>query len=1253
MNLVRSVQSTSVVALAGDGDGDGAGVGGVLAVGQLVIHALDQGVAVGVGHDGLLSLLAAAVGDVLGVLHGEGALQGGLVGVGGVDLLVVVDGVGVLAVDGVAARVGAVGGRAVGHGTGGDVGVGHHVGGVELTALAGGQGDVGLAKAGLGVGHGDAAHGHVALVGHLDGVLHGVARGVRAGGGSLLDNQVVGDGLGRGVGAALVAGHGVAAGVGRGAGGHVDDLAGHHVGLGHHVAGADDLGLAASQVKGIGDKPGELVGHHDAGEVDVAVVNHGQRVVDHVAGLDVSRAAVGLNDCEGRRGLLGVVLVGARGDGGRVHGVNRVVAGGGRAVDDLAGHDVGLLHGIGEVQVLGLAGQQAGDLGGLALGQDDAFQLIGDVDVVDRQVAGVLDGDGVVDDVALLEQGVGRNVAGLGDGELRVGRVDVGLVVGRELLVRAREARGRGVGELAGQDVLLLDDVGGGGAHGLAGLDVLEDALLEQGALDLVDGHGLGRVVDVGGRDGEGHGVAQAVGAGLVRLGDHNVVVDVVGHLEGADLLDDGVVGPLGGVAVAADEAQEAGVGPLDGVGVGRAAHHGLAAGGGKADGLALGQAAVRAGGEEGLAVVGLGRVGGGDGQRRGHDLVGGGAGAGVVALAGDGHGHGAGVGGVLAVGQLVVHALDQGVAGGGVLDDGVLLLGGAVVGDVVGVAHGEGALKRGLVRVVGVGLDGVVDGLFAGGLDVVARRVGALGGGDVLQRAGRDVLVGHDVAGGVGLGLALGQRHRLVEAGLGVGHLDVVDRHVAGVGHRDGVIHGVARGVGAGGGGLDDAQRAVDGLGLGGRLTAAGDNVAGRVIGRGGGHVPDGAGDHVVLGHGIGLREGLGLAARQVEALAREADQLVGHHDAGEVDVAVVGGGDRVGDHVARGHAGGLVGLLANEQRGRRLLGRVGLLARGHLGVLVGRVVGGRRRGVGHIAGHDVGLLHGVAVMQGDAGAGGQAGDGRALALGESRAGQLVGHDDVGQRQVAGVLDGDGVVDDVALLEQGALGHVARLGDDELRVGLIDLLIGGVSADGLGVLAGRCDVLAGLGVLDGVGLGGRDVLVGAGDDVGLVDHVRGREGLGLAHRQRGDGLVQAGLGVGHYNVVVRHVALVGNSDGVLDRLAQLVRAGHGRLGGLGDLKGGVQSVDLGVNLTGGGVGLGLVVIGGATGGGRHVDDLAGENIVGGHDVLGGIGLGGANRQLGNSYRLKAIGIGVHDLDVEDSHVAVVGNRDAVLNGVA
>ena len=187
----------------------------------------------------------------------------------------------------------------------------------------------------------------------------------------------------------------------------------------------------------------------------------------------------------------------------------------------------------------------------------------------------------------------------------------------------------------------------------------------------------------------------------------------------------------------------------------------------------------------------------------------------------------------------------------------------------------------------------------------------------------------------------------------------------------------------------------------------------------------------------------------------------------------------------------------------------------------------------VGDEARHHVGLLDRVAVVQRGRCARRQRIDDRALALGERRALQLVVNRDVGQRQVAGVGDADRVVDRLALLQQVAGCHVAGLGDDELRVGSVDLLVGAVATDSLGILAGRRDVFAALRVLDGIGLGGRDVLISAGDDVGLADHVRGRELLGLAHRQRRDGLVQAGLLVGYLDVGVRHVALVGDGHGV------------------------------------------------------------------------------------------------------------------------
>ena len=300
---------------------------------------------------------------------------------------------------------------------------------------------------------------------------------------------------------------------------------------------------------------------------------------------------------------VGLVLGLARRDG-RVAAVG--IAGGGGVVGDLAGEDVGLGHGVDVLDRLGLAGSKRANLSALAIGQGRALELVLNHDVVRGQVAviGHLD---VVGD--LLAQGIGAAVLGragrgLRNGEVGVGLLDVNLVGVRVVLVLARELDRDGVHEGAGQDVGLGDGVSRGSAHRGAGLDVLELALAQRDAGELLKRHRLDLVVDVRGLDGKGHGLAEGIGASSVRLGNDLAVIGRRRHNERTEGRHDGVVTLL-----------RSGLGalPIDGVAVLALAHVGLGAGGLELRSLAVHEASDGSSSRQRRSVIGLRRIGSGD----------------------------------------------------------------------------------------------------------------------------------------------------------------------------------------------------------------------------------------------------------------------------------------------------------------------------------------------------------------------------------------------------------------------------------------------------------------------------------------------------------------------------------------------------------------------------------------------------------------------------------------------------------------
>ena len=360
----------------------------------------------------------------------------------------------------------------------------------------------------------------------------------------------------------------------------------------------------------------------------------------------------------------------------------------------------------------------------------------------------IVDGVGRVVDRDALE-GIGvlgvkdNGLSGNGQGAIDVRDVVVvnlrGLARGGDKRVLARAGSSLGAGDLICQGfpchealtagdcnvrllvlgqrnaIVDLGAVGGGKGDGALGNGqlVVDDHELDIGEVGVRVGevrglqlHLVSARVDTahGGVAGEGE-----VGLRVQRIGGHKVVAlgrllgavvrigaaalsdgdgDLAGggrHLEGALVLGDLVVVGL--------ESRELGVG--DGVGHLAIGHVSHGAGGAHVGDLAVDEALVAGllpaadlGQAVGLAVVGPGVGAGSEHHLALEDLVGHPGRAVVVALAGDGHGHGAGVGEVLAVGEVVVDALDQlGVA---VLDGGLLRLLGAVVHDVGQGAHGH-----------------------------------------------------------------------------------------------------------------------------------------------------------------------------------------------------------------------------------------------------------------------------------------------------------------------------------------------------------------------------------------------------------------------------------------------------------------------------------------------------------------------------------------------------------------------------------
>ena len=176
------------------------------------------------------------------------------------------------------------------------------------------------------------------------------------------------------------------------------------------------------------------------------------------------------------------------------------------------------------------------------------------------------------------------------------------------------------------------------------------------------------------GQAGNGHvdTMSLAVIGSVIATGSGNNLIGGLGHRKGAELLRDGVVALLGGIARSS---------PIDGIGIGAGADLGLGTGSLEVGGLAIDEAGDRALGGQSVTIVSLRVAGRSNSQRSRGNLVRTGHSARVVTLAGHRNGHGAHVGHVLREGQVVVGTFDQGLLT--VLDLGLLRLFGAAVYNV------------------------------------------------------------------------------------------------------------------------------------------------------------------------------------------------------------------------------------------------------------------------------------------------------------------------------------------------------------------------------------------------------------------------------------------------------------------------------------------------------------------------------------------------------------------------------------------
>ena len=130
------------------------------------------------------------------------------------------------------------------------------------------------------------------------------------------------------------------------------------------------------------------------------------------------------------------------------------------------------------------------------------------------------------------------------------------------------------------------------------------------------------------------------------------------------------------------------------------------------------------------------------------------------------------------------------------------------------------------------------------------------------------------------------------------------------------------------------------------------------------------------------------------------------------------------------------------------------------------------------------------------------------------------IGHDDVGQRLVAGVLDGDPIGDQLAR----SIRHLARgRGLDDVQRRIVDQRCGGTGRSLAGLIADRSR-----GVVDVVIATGHAAAI----KIGLSDGILfGQQGVDLPRSQSADVGIQVGQRIGDGYVGQRDVSGVGDGD--------------------------------------------------------------------------------------------------------------------------
>ena len=403
---------------------------------------------------------------------------------------------------------------------------------------------------------------------------------------------------------------------------------------------------------------------------------------------------------------------------------------------------------------------------------------------------------------------------------------------------------------------------------------------------------------------------------------------------------------------------------------------------------------------------------------------------------------------------------------------------------------------------------------------DVVVLRV-LTGRGDRVQDLARvDVALLHRV--GVGDRLRAVRREierRFIDGNERIGKRDALDRDVAGVGDDDRVGDHVADlRVARLARGLRDRQRRSRRDRRDRRGCGCGDVVVLRILTGRGDRIHDLARVDVALLHRVGVGDRLRAVRREIERRFIDGNERIGKRDALDRDVAGVGDDDRVGDHVADLRVARLArGLRDRQRRSRR--DRRDRCGCGCRHVFAVRILTGRGDRVQDLARIDVALRDRVGV-----------GD-RLRAVRreiERRLGerdQRIGHDNILDRDVAGVGNDDRVGDLVADLRVARLARGLRDRQPCIRIRRLD-------GDGCG--AGHVVVLR--------------ILTGRGDrvddlarvDVALLHRVGVGDRLRAVRREIERRFIDGNERIGKRDALDRDVAGVGDDDRVGDHVADL-----------------------------------------------------------------------------------------------------------------